>query len=87
MLVVKRDLEYVTRLFPEASSSALHAGSARYQALSYYCMRPFATLVYEAVSYQCMRPEATSVSLVELLVYEAFSYQCMPPLSYQCMRP
>ena len=46
-----------------------------YEALSYLCMRPYATsvcglklLVYEALSCWCMRPEATSVSGLKLHV-------------------
>ncbi len=31
-------------------------------------------LVYEALSFRCMRPYATDVCCLTLLVYEAFSY-------------
>ncbi len=39
-----------------------------YAALSYYCMRPYATGVY-ALCYECWG--------LKLLVYEALSYECM----------
>jgi hypothetical protein len=34
-------------------------------------------LVYQALSYQCMRPYATSVCGLKLLVYQALSYQAI----------
>ena len=45
-----------------------------YEALSYYCMRPFELLAFEAGSYQYMRPSDTSVCGLQQLVYEACSY-------------
>jgi hypothetical protein len=36
--------------------------------------------VYEALSYWCMGPYATSVGGLKLLVYEALSYWCMREL-------
>ncbi len=35
--------------------------------------------MYEALSYQCMRPYATSVCGLKLLVYEALRYKYMRP--------
>ena len=35
--------------------------------------------MYEALSYQCMRPYATSVCGLNLLVYEALSYYQIEP--------
>ena len=57
-----------------------------YEALSYECIKPYATSVwglelreYEAISYECMRPYATGIWGLKLRVYEALSYWCMRP--------
>jgi hypothetical protein len=38
--------------------------------------------MYEALSYDCMRPYATGVCGLTLLVYAALSYQCIEALRY-----